>query len=118
MEFRVLGSLAAAANGTVAELGPPKQRALLVVHDALAAVAAGERLPPFQVYDLASGLVEITYSGGFLEGARPEIDDYRRRIVTGELLVPCIPDDRFPVIEDMAAEAGMTVEELLGYVCP
>ncbi len=90
----------------------------VVVHDSVAAVAAGEALPPIQVYDLESELVDITYSGGFIEEFRTEIEDYRRRIIEGDVLVPCIPDDRLPYLEDLAEEVGMSLEELLGFACP
>ena len=51
MDFRLLGALEVSANGAVAELGPPKQRALLAV----LLLHAGEIVPVDRLIDLLWG---------------------------------------------------------------
>jgi basic membrane lipoprotein Med (substrate-binding protein (PBP1-ABC) superfamily)/DNA-binding SARP family transcriptional activator len=51
MDFRLLGALEVAADGAVAELGPPKQRALL----AILMLHAGEIVPVDRLIDLLWG---------------------------------------------------------------
>ena len=51
MDFRLLGALEVSANGAVAELGPPKQRALL----AILVLHAGEIVPVDRLIDLLWG---------------------------------------------------------------
>ncbi len=51
MDFRLLGALEVSANGAVAELGPPKQRALL----AILLLHAGEIVPIDRLIDLLWG---------------------------------------------------------------
>ena len=51
MDFRLLGALEVSAQGTVAELGPPKQRALL----AILLLHAGEIVPIDRLTDLLWG---------------------------------------------------------------
>jgi DNA-binding SARP family transcriptional activator len=51
MHFRILGALEAGANGTLAELGPPKQRALL----AILLMHVGEIVPTERLIDLLWG---------------------------------------------------------------
>jgi basic membrane lipoprotein Med (substrate-binding protein (PBP1-ABC) superfamily)/DNA-binding SARP family transcriptional activator len=52
-----------------------RKRYDLAVYEALQTVASGDRLPPIQAYDLRSGLVDISYEGGFLDEVRPLIED-------------------------------------------
>jgi basic membrane lipoprotein Med (substrate-binding protein (PBP1-ABC) superfamily)/DNA-binding SARP family transcriptional activator len=51
MQFRILGALEAGADGTLAELGPPKQRALL----AILLMHVGEIVPTDRLIDLLWG---------------------------------------------------------------
>jgi hypothetical protein len=51
MDFRILGALEVSAHGAVAELGPPKQRALL----AILLLHAGEIVPIDRLIDLLWG---------------------------------------------------------------
>ena len=51
MDFRLLGALEVSAQGAVAELGPPKQRALL----AILLLHAGEIVPIDRLIDLLWG---------------------------------------------------------------
>jgi basic membrane protein A len=90
----------------------------LVVEDALADLVAGTLSSDLPPPDLASGGVDISYSGGFIDQLKPEIDAYRKQIVDGSIVVPCIPDDRLTVVDEVAAEEGVTPEEVIAVMCP
>ena len=61
------------------------------VYASVAAWARDELRPGLHRYDLAKGGVELSFSGGYLEDVRAEIDAVRRSIVAGEVAVPCRP---------------------------
>jgi basic membrane protein A len=42
-------------------------------------------------FDLAAGATELAYGGGFIDDIRPKIEELRRRIVEGEIVVPTRP---------------------------
>jgi basic membrane protein A len=90
----------------------------LAVYDALAAVADGAAPPPIQVGDLESGLIGISYSGGFIDDLRPELEEYARRIVAHEIEVPCIPESRRDQAAELADGAGLTLADWLALGCP
>jgi hypothetical protein len=46
------------------------------------------------VLDLAAGGLDYSRSGGFVDHLVPELEEWRRRIVAGEIDVPTIPSDR------------------------
>ncbi len=54
-------------------------------------LAAGERR-----FHLADGVFELAESGGFIESSLPALAVIRERIVSGEIEVPALPDDRGP----------------------
>lgn len=89
----------------------------LAVHEALEGTAAGTDPPAVRVYGLESGLVDIAYSGGFLDDVRPVLENLRARIIAGEIAVPCIPND--PEVAARVTEAsGTALEVWLGLGCP
>jgi basic membrane lipoprotein Med (substrate-binding protein (PBP1-ABC) superfamily) len=53
--------------------------------------ASGEFRPGAQIFDLATGAVDLSYSGGFIDDIRPQLDDLRQRVISGEIDVPTIP---------------------------
>jgi hypothetical protein len=57
-----------------------------------------------QVFDLASGGVELASSGGYIEPYRDRLEELRDRIIDGEIDVPRIPAAR----AEQAAELGIT----------
>jgi hypothetical protein len=67
MQYRILGPLEVVddSGSPAPGLGPPKQR--------------------------ASGAVDIRWSGGYLTDVRPQIDALRRKIVSGQVVVPHVP---------------------------
>ncbi len=95
-----------------------RKRYDLAAYEALQAVASGDRLPPVKVYDLRSGFVDISYGGGFLDDVRPLIEDQRRRIVSGQLRVPCLPSDRVDLARAHLARTGVALDDWLDQGCP
>lgn len=90
----------------------------LVIYHNLELVADGKAPENYEVFDLASGMLDISYSGGFIDDLRPELEDYRRQIIAREIDVPCLPPDRVEVVEQEAPKLGMTYDELKSVLCP
>jgi basic membrane lipoprotein Med (substrate-binding protein (PBP1-ABC) superfamily)/class 3 adenylate cyclase len=65
----------------------------------------GEFKPGLRTFGLESGAIEISYSGGFIDDIRPRLEEFRSMIVSGEIVVPCIPDEK------VSAENPQTVAE-------
>jgi DNA-binding SARP family transcriptional activator/basic membrane lipoprotein Med (substrate-binding protein (PBP1-ABC) superfamily) len=95
-----------------------RKRFDLAVYEALQTVSSGDRLPPVRVYDLRAGFVDISYEGGFLDHVRPLIEDQRRRIVSGQLRVPCLPSDHVEVARAHLEQTGVTLDDWLDQGCP
>jgi basic membrane protein A len=95
-----------------------RKRYDLAVYEALQSVATGDRLPPVKAYDLRSRFVDISYEGGFLDDVRPLIEDQRRRIVSGQLRVPCLPPDHAEVARAHLERTGLTLDDWLDQGCP
>ena len=89
----------------------------VAVHEALQLTAAGEGPPAVKVYGLESGLVDITYSGGFLDEFRPTLEQLRAQVITGEIAVPCIPDD-VEIAAQVSEQAGIGLQEWIARGCP
>jgi basic membrane lipoprotein Med (substrate-binding protein (PBP1-ABC) superfamily)/DNA-binding SARP family transcriptional activator len=56
--------------------------------------ASGRLQAGTHVLDLAAGGLDYSRSGGFVDHLVPELEEWRRRIVAGEIHVPTIPSDR------------------------
>jgi basic membrane protein A len=95
-----------------------RKRFDLAVYEVLETVASGERPPPVRVYDLRSGFVGISYEGGFLQDVRPLIEEQRRRIISGQVRVPCLPSDHAEVARAHLDRTGVTLEEWIDQGCP
>jgi basic membrane protein A and related proteins len=76
----------------------------LAVYETLADFADGALTPGPLELDLASGGVEIAYSGGYLEPHRARLEGLRAMIIGGEIQVPCVPESRL----EEAADLGMS----------
>jgi basic membrane protein A len=63
------------------------------IYTALERVTAGDSTTPVHL-GLADDGVDISYSGGFLEDLRPQLESLRDAIVNGHVRVPCHPADR------------------------
>jgi basic membrane protein A len=97
-EYRsVLEAAAAAADGQ--DLGAWQNHILtsvtkrldLAVYSVLADHAEGRLTPGVRSFGLADGGVDISYSGGFIDDLRSELDALRARIISGEIDVPAAP---------------------------
>jgi basic membrane lipoprotein Med (substrate-binding protein (PBP1-ABC) superfamily)/DNA-binding SARP family transcriptional activator len=95
-----------------------RKRFDLAVYEAMQAVASGDRPPPIKAYGLRSGLVDISYEGGYLDDVRPLIEDQRRRILSGQLSVPCLPSDHDELAGAYLERTGLTLDEWLDQGCP
>jgi len=95
-----------------------RKRFDLAVYEALQTVASGARPPPVKGYDLRSGFVDISYEGGFLDDVRPLIEDQRRRIVSSQLRVPCLPSDHVDVVRAHLEGTGASLDDWLEQGCP
>jgi basic membrane protein A len=95
-----------------------RKRYDLAVYEALQTVSSGDRPPPVRAYDLRSRFVDISYGGGFLDEVRPLIEDQRRRIVSGQLRVPCLPSDHVEVARAHLEQIGVTLGDWLDQGCP
>lgn len=95
-----------------------RKRFDLAVYEALQTVASGDRLPQVKAYDLRSRFVDISYEGGFLDDVRPLVEDQRRRIVSGQLRVPCLPSDHVDVARAHLEQTGVTLDDWLDQGCP
>jgi basic membrane protein A len=76
------------------------------------------RFPLVKAYDLRSRFVDISYSGGFLDEVRPLIEDQRRRIVSSQLRVPCLPSDHVDVVRAHLEGTGASLDDWLEQGCP
>ena len=66
----------------------------VVVFDTLAAYAATDLRPGTVHLGLGAGAVDISYSGGFLDDVRPQLESLRRGVIDGSIVVPCRPATR------------------------
>ena len=89
----------------------------VAVHEALKRTAVGKDPPAVRVYGLDSGLVDIAYSGGFLDDVRPTLEDLRSKVIAGEIAVPCIPNDA-EMAALVAEQGGIALDEWLALGCP
>jgi basic membrane protein A len=60
----------------------------IAVYDFVASIAAGKPLTGSQFFDLKNGGVAISYSGGFIDDIKPQIEEYQQKIISGEIKVP------------------------------
>lgn len=95
-----------------------RKRFDLATYEALEAIASGRKPPPARAYDLRSGFVDISYEGGFLADVRPLVEDQRRRIMNGQVHVPCLPSDHAEIARARLEEVGLTLDEWIQKGCP
>ncbi|HTI29708.1 MAG TPA: BTAD domain-containing putative transcriptional regulator [Methylomirabilota bacterium] len=77
------------------------------VYAVVAAYGQRKFEPGVWKWGLESGAMDISYSGGYLEDIRGEIDALKAKIISGEIIVPCIPQGR----EADAIEVGIAPGE-------
>ncbi len=78
------------------------KRVDLAMYQLGAEFARGQFRSGRHTFDLANGGVDISYSGGFIEDIRPQIDRAKQQIIAGHVRLPCIPVVRL----ELAAERG------------
>ncbi|HET9853392.1 MAG TPA: BTAD domain-containing putative transcriptional regulator [Candidatus Limnocylindrales bacterium] len=66
----------------------------LAVYEILADEAEGRFVPGRHMLGLGSGVIALTYSGGFLEPYRERLEALRDEVISGQVEVPCIPASR------------------------
>lgn len=74
-----------------------------LTYAAIGAYADGTFEPGVWTWGLETDAAGLSYSGGYLDGFRDQLEALRARIVAGEISVPCIPDSR----QDEAAALGL-----------
>ena len=73
----------------------------VAVYEVLADFARGEFQPGPRTFDLASGGIDIAYSGGYMEDIRPQLEAAREQIIAGRIVVLCFPVEREAMARDM-----------------
>jgi len=81
----------------------------IAVYEAVREFAEGRFTPGSQDYGLASNALELSYSGGGIEPYRSQIEALRGRIVSGEIDIPCLPEDRLVQAAALGLPAGACV---------
>jgi len=71
-----------------------------IVERAIAAYATGSFEPGTWTWGLEEGASGISYSGGYLDPYRNRLEALRAEIIAGEIVVPCVPEDRLTEAED------------------
>jgi DNA-binding SARP family transcriptional activator/basic membrane lipoprotein Med (substrate-binding protein (PBP1-ABC) superfamily) len=74
------------------------KRVDIAVYETIASFARGEFRPGPRVFDLVSQAIDISYSGGYLREIQPQIEAARARIISGQVVVPCVPPERFDAV--------------------
>ena len=77
----------------------------MALYAVLGDYSRGEFRPGVRSLGLESGGVDISYSGGFIDHLRSQLEDLRAQIIAGQIAVPCLPPEK----EDEAAAQGVEV---------
>ncbi len=64
---------------------------VLAVYEVLRDYSRGIFMSGARQFGLAEGVVDIAYSGGFIDDIRPQIEDLRAQIIAGDVVVPSKP---------------------------
>jgi basic membrane lipoprotein Med (substrate-binding protein (PBP1-ABC) superfamily) len=75
------------------------KRVDLATYEFLAEYARGEFRPGRHTFDLASGGMDISYSGHYIDAIADKIDAAREGITSGRISVPCFPAAKLAVAE-------------------
>jgi basic membrane protein A len=75
----------------------------LATRSALEAHLASRLDPGRRVSDLANGELALATTGGHLDGVADRIEDLRREVVAGRIVVPCVPSGLSGAAADTAA---------------
>ena len=103
-QFETVGQLAGAVHAEAWRdhiLTSVVRRVDVAVYEVLADFARGEFQPGPRTFDIASGGIDIAYSGGYVEDIRPQLEAARQQIVAGRIVVPCFPVEREGTARDL-----------------
>jgi basic membrane protein A len=67
------------------------KRVDVAVYEVLRDYSRGIFLSGVRQFGLAEGVVDIAYTGGFIDHIRPQIEDLRAQIIAGDIVVPSKP---------------------------
>jgi basic membrane lipoprotein Med (substrate-binding protein (PBP1-ABC) superfamily)/DNA-binding SARP family transcriptional activator/tRNA A-37 threonylcarbamoyl transferase component Bud32 len=67
------------------------KRVDVAVYEVLRDYSRGIFTSGVRQFGLAEGVVDIAYSGGFIDDIRPQIEDLRAQIIAGDVIVPSKP---------------------------
>jgi basic membrane protein A len=83
------------------------KRVDVATYEFVADFARDEFRPGRHVFDLASGGMDISFSGHFIDDIRAQLEATREQIVAGQIIVPCIPPEREGTFIEMGYEEGL-----------
>jgi DNA-binding SARP family transcriptional activator/basic membrane lipoprotein Med (substrate-binding protein (PBP1-ABC) superfamily) len=66
----------------------------LANYELLAEFARGEFHSGRHTFNLASGGMDISYSGGFIDDIRTQIETAKQQVISGQVIVPCFPAEK------------------------
>ena len=75
-----------------------------MVYSALSEYADGTFEAGTRIWGLESGATGLADSGGYLDEHWDQLEDLKARIISGEIVVPCVPDDRQAVAEQLGLD--------------
>jgi basic membrane protein A len=61
------------------------------VYDTIKRFTSGEKVSGISVYDLKSGGIDYSTSGGFVDDIKTKLDDLKQQIIDGTITVPDKP---------------------------
>jgi basic membrane protein A len=64
----------------------------VAVYETIRAYAEGNFEAGIQTFDLESGGVDYSRSGGFVDDIEDQIDEFAQQIISGEIEVPTAPE--------------------------
>jgi basic membrane lipoprotein Med (substrate-binding protein (PBP1-ABC) superfamily)/DNA-binding SARP family transcriptional activator len=76
------------------------------VYTAVADYGRGKFTPGTWKWGLASGALGLSYSGGYIDDLRSEIEALKAKIISGAIKVPCIPTEKAQQALDIGIAPG------------
>lgn len=76
-------------------------------YEVVAQHARGEFTPGSWRWGLATGTLDLSYSGGYIDDIRAAIEELKAKIIAGEIDVPCIPEEKL----ELAGELGIDPDD-------
>lgn len=73
-------------------------------YEIVAQHARGEFTSGMWNWGLASGASDLSYSGGYLDDIRTDLEALKAQIISGEIDVPCLPESRIDLAEELGID--------------